>query len=137
MALTAQQRIRLQELLLKREALYARVYQTEQKIHQVFGETYPLTPPPIDLPSANRQKTKPKRAAKKKSAPPRIRNLIKGETAYRVRYGGATDATEETHTDRKSIEVLLRIPAVRSTIASIETIDSGGKLREFIFPPTD
>ncbi len=128
MALTTQQRIRLQELLLQREALYARVSQIEARIHHIFGAEYPLPPPPVDVAPSGAQATKSKKPAPKaKLASPQLRALEPGETAYRVRFTEESGAADEIHQDKRSLAGFLDTPVGRQMIESIETLDAEGK----------
>jgi len=133
MALTTQQRIRLQELLLQREALYARVHAIESEVHRIFGAEYPLPPPPVEVATPGAKK-KSKKKPRKQDPPPKVRSLQDGETAYRVRFREESGAGEETHTDRKAIETLLQSPLADTLIETVETIGPDGEARERLFP---
>jgi len=126
MALTTQQRIRLQELLLQREALYARVHAIETQIHRTFGAEYPLPPPGAQ----NQKKKNPPR----KTSPPKIRPLADEETAYRIRFHEASATADEIHIDHKAIERLLQSPLAEEWIATIETLRADGKVAQRLFP---
>ncbi|WP_309400359.1 hypothetical protein [Cerasicoccus maritimus] len=134
MALTTQQRIKLQELLLQREALYARIAQTEAQINEILGDEYPLPPPPVEV----AQYGKPKKAAKKKkpskAAAIRLRALEGQETAYRICYQASANMADEAHEDRKAITSYLEAPMAAHLIERIETIDATGAALDSIFP---
>jgi len=133
MALTTQQRIRLQELLLQREALYARVHAIETQIHRTFGAEYPLPPPPVEVAAPGAQNQK-KKNPPRKTSPPKIRPLADEETAYRIRFHEASATADEIHIDHKAIERLLQSPLAEEWIATIETLRADGKVAQRLFP---
>ncbi|WP_309380341.1 hypothetical protein [Cerasicoccus frondis] len=135
MALTTQQRIELQELLLQREALYARIARIEAQIEGIFGEDYPLPPPPVEVAECG----KPKKAAKKKKPAKalaiRLRPLEGLEVAYRICYAASSYIADEIHGDRKAIASYLEAPMAVHLIERIETIDAQGEPIEAVFLP--
>ncbi|WP_269537979.1 hypothetical protein [Cerasicoccus fimbriatus] len=137
MALTTQQRIQLQELLLQREALYARIARTEAKIHEIFGEEYPLPPPDVDVATPGKKPSKAKKKAARASGV-RIRTLDPGETGYQVTFSAEGGGHTETHHDRKTITGFVESPLLR-LITRVETVDSDGSVVETLYtaPPSD
>lgn len=136
MALTAQQRIALQELLLQREALYARVHAIETEINEIFGDTYPLPPPDVDVaqPGVKRKPATSPKSKPSKAKPSRLRPLETKEKAYRVRYQEDSGVADEIHTDRKAVDALLQSPLTQTMLRSVETIDEQGSVQEILFP---
>lgn len=132
MPLSTHKRIALEELLLRREALYARVHAIESEVNRIFGDQYPLPPPPVEVATAV-TKRKPLKAASQ-SSPFRLRELSTDESAYRVRYQPGAGATHELHTDRKAVEALLQSPMASALVQSIETVGAEGHVRAIIYP---
>jgi len=122
--------IRLNQLLLEREAQFVRVHDLEQAAAQILGEPYPFTRPA--LPSDTRRKSRPgpRTAA---SARDTLRRLEDGETAYRVTYRhGARECSEE-HDDLEALRTLVAAQGSRLTISRIETLRADGTTAAVVF----
>lgn len=134
MALNTQQRLVVENLLLQREALYARVYAIEQQINALLGDEYPFPEPPepvaVGAPKAQKAKKKAKATT---PAAPKLRPLEGPETAYRVQFQQASTQPPEVHVDRKSLQALLQSDTGLSMIAAIETLDAEGETVERIY----
>ncbi len=132
--------MRVDRLLLAREAELARIHAIEGEIESILGQPYPFDPPPAGLPSLARRKTrkrpaarKAKRASAAQAAPP-VRPLRPGETAYRVTFTGADDTPHiETHYDAEALGAFLA--ALAPAVLRIETVDAEGGTVEAIIPP--
>ena len=135
MDISTQQRIELEHLLLQREGAYARVHQAEAEIHKIFGEEFPLPPPPEDVATGpvTKKKTRKKRVAAKKKAVPKIRTLDPDESAYRIIFLQEGSEVEEVHTDRKAIQNLFKTGAADEAVVRIETLDASGSTVEPIY----
>ena len=117
------QQIRLNQLLLEREARFVRIYACEQAAAKLLGEPYPFQRPV--LPSDQRGKRK---AAAKAGGAGRdlLRRLEAGETAYRVLYQHfGREATEE-HDDVEALRVLRASQTPQLQVQRVETIDAAG-----------
>jgi hypothetical protein len=118
---TAQQ-IRLNQLLLEREALFVRIHACEQGAAKLLGEPYPFERPP--LPSDQRGKRK----AAKAGGPGRdaLRRLESGEVAYRVVYQNFGREVTEEHDAVEALRVLLASQTAQLQVVRVETIDAAG-----------
>src|SRR5688572_13041526 len=97
------QQLRLNQLLLEREAQFVRVYDLEQAAAQILGEPYPFIKPP--LPSDQRRKP---RVASRPAGAARhgLRPLEEGETMYRVTYRHLERELTEEHDDFSALRSL-------------------------------
>ena len=127
--------IRINALLLEREALFLRVHEIEHAASAILGEPYPFERPA--LPSDQRSKRKPaKRAAaggvKEKS---KLRKLdeTSGETAYRVTYRQQGQERSETHDIADGINTLLAAQSAQLQVLLIETVDAEGAVVAVLF----
>lgn len=118
---TAQQ-IRLNQLLLEREALFVRIHACEQAAAKLLGEPYPFERPP--LPSDQRGKRK----ATKAGGPGRdaLRRLEPGEVAYRVVYQNFGREVTEEHDEVEALRILLASQTAQLRVVRVETIDAAG-----------
>ncbi|MBC2594127.1 hypothetical protein H5P28_07610 [Ruficoccus amylovorans] len=138
MALSPQQQIQLEHLLLQREAAYARVYALEVAVTEIFGDEFPFpaSPEPVAASSQGRKKAPPKGKGASTAARPtalKIRPLEPGESAYRVEFSQGNVRLKELHLDRKSLQALLQSEAGESSLQRIETVDADSKLLEVIY----
>lgn len=135
--LAAESQIRINTLLLEREALFVRVHELENAAHAIFGEPFPFIRPL--LPSD--QRSKKKRSAKTAAGETRIklRKLEADESAYRLIYrqGGVTLTEQHAHPD--ALNTLLASQGAHLQVQSIETLDQAGAPQALLFgtPPTD
>lgn len=127
----AESQIRINTLLLEREALFVRVHELEGAIDAIFGEPFPHTRPP--LPSDQRSKKKRKAKAKAADSRIKLRKLDEGETAYRLIYqqGGVT--LTEQHDNADALNTLLAAQGDHLKVRSIETIDHTGTPLALLF----
>jgi hypothetical protein len=119
---TAQQ-IRLNQLLLEREALFVRIHACEQAAAKLLGEPYPFERPV--LPSDQRGKRRP---AAKPGGTGRelLRRLEPGEVAFRVVYQNSGRELIEEHDDVEALRVLLASQTAQLRVVRLETIDAAG-----------
>ncbi len=118
---TAQQ-IRLNQLLLEREALFVRVHACEQAAAKLLGEPYPFERPP--LPSDQRGKRK----AAKTGGVGRdaLRRLEPGEVAYRVVYQNFGREVTEEHDEVEALRILLASQTAQLQVVRVEAVDAAG-----------
>lgn len=127
----AESQIRINTLLLEREALFVHVHKLEGAIDRIFGETFPYTRPP--LPSDKRSKKKHKAKAKAAKTAIKLRKLDAGESAYRLIYqqGGVT--LTEQHDNPDALNTLLAAQGDHLKVRSIETLDQTGTPQALLF----
>ncbi|RRK01321.1 hypothetical protein Ga0100231_000410 [Opitutaceae bacterium TAV4] len=127
--------IRINELLLAREAQFVRVYDLETQINTLLGgDPYPFTRPL--LPSDQRRKPGKKSPLRvHPDALPSVRQLDPGagETAYRVTYTQHGKTVTEDHDLPDALRTLLASQGAQLRILRIETLDATGATREVIF----
>lgn len=125
--------IRLNQLLLEREAQFVRVHSLEQAAAKILGEPYPFTRPA--LPSDVRRKAKP--APRGATAGLReqlqLRRLEETETAYRVTYRQAERVVTEEHDAFEAVRTLLSSQTARLEVQKIETLDTTGAVKAVLF----
>jgi hypothetical protein len=123
--------IRINALLLEREALFVRIHEIERAASALLREPYPFTRPP--LPSDVRGKRKP--AAR---SPARqeggftakdLRKLEPGETAYRVTYRQFGQTRVETHESVEALRTLLAAQSAQLKVLALETVDADGVVK--------
>ncbi len=120
---TAQQ-IRINALLLEREALFVRVHACEQAAAKLLGEPYPWERPV--LPSDQRAKRKAGGAKGGGAARDSLRRLEPGEVAYRVTYQTFGREVGEEHEDVEALRVLLASQTAHLQVRRVETLDATG-----------
>ena len=129
----AESQIRINTLLLEREALFLRVHDLEQAVDAIFGEPFPFTRPA--LPSDHRSK-KPGKKAKPAAAAPaalKLRKLEAPETAYRVTYRQGDQVHTEEHDTPDALHTLLAAQGRQLEVRSIETLDQSGTPQARLF----
>jgi hypothetical protein len=127
----AESQIRINTLLLEREALFLRVHELEHAISTLFGEPYPFIRP--SLPSDTRLKSKAKPRKSTTEAPIKLRKLAEGEVAYRVTYLDHGDEKTEEHDTPDPLQTLLATQSKTLQVKSIETIDQTGTAVEPLY----
>src|SRR6218665_324093 len=101
--MSADSQIRINALLLQREALFVRIHEIEGAVSALLREPYPFTRPA--LPSDQRVKRKaPARAA---AAKDKLRKLESDEAGYRVTYRQQGQVRVETHDSPDALRTLL------------------------------
>lgn len=127
----AESQIRINTLLLEREALFTRVHALEAAAAAIFGEPYPFSRPA--LPSD--QRSKKKRPAKTKDAESKIklRKLEEGETAYRLIYRQGNKLLTEQHDSPEVFTTLLAVQGPQLQVLSVETLDGHGTPQALLF----
>lgn len=129
----AESQIRINTLLLEREALFLRVHDLEAQAAAIFGEPFPFTRPALPSDKRSKKKRKP---AKAKTAEPKIkiRKLEDGETAYRVTYRqGEAELTEQYDTP-DPLTTLLATQSSDLEVQIIETLDETGTPKTQLYP---
>lgn len=134
--------IRINELLLAREAQFVRVHDLESRINDILGgDPYPFARPA--LPSDQRRKPARKSASRATSAagakgrageaqrvlPPQIRRLNpdSGEVSYRVTYEQFGKAVTEIHDQPDALRTLLASQGANLRVLRIEAINAQGE----------
>lgn len=121
----AESQIRINTLLLEREALFLRVHDLEARAAAIFGEPFPFTRPALPSDKRSKKKRKP---AKTKPAEPKIkiRKLEHGETTYRVTYRHGEEKFTEQYDTPEPLTTLLATQSSDLQVQSIETLDEAG-----------
>ncbi len=137
--LTRDQQIRVNALLLEREALFLRIHEIERSIAAIFGDGYPLPRPPLpsDAPRGGKRKPKPRPAATTAESPARpasVRRLEESESAYRVTYQFFGRTITEDHRDPDALRSFLAAQGETTQIQRIETLDATGTPAATLFP---
>jgi hypothetical protein len=113
--------LRLNQLLLEREALFVQVHDLEQAAARLLGEPYPFIKPP--LPSDLRRK--PKAATRPSSAARSgLRPLEEGETVFRVTYRHRDREVTEEHDDLSALRSLWAAQGARLSVLRVETLSA-------------
>lgn len=120
--MTPASQIRINALLLEREALWVRVHELEAAAAAIFGAPYPFTRP--ELPSDQRGKRKSGGRVAGAKATVRLRKLEPGEAGYRVTYRQRGAAGCETHDDVEAIHTLLAAQGANLTVERVVTVDA-------------
>ncbi|EIP97781.1 hypothetical protein OpiT1DRAFT_02229 [Opitutaceae bacterium TAV1] len=121
------QQIRINALLLEREALFVRVHDLERAAAKILGEEYPFTRPL--LPSDVKAKTRPKKKPARAPATDPLRKLEPGETAWRVTWTHAGQEYQETHDNADALRTLLASQGGQLRVTRLETVDAAGDTR--------
>jgi hypothetical protein len=121
---TTAQRIRVNQLLLEREACFARVYECEQAVAQLLGEPYAWERPV--LPSDQRAKRKPGVGKGGGAAREILRRLEPGEAKFRVTYQNLGREAVEEHEDVEALRGLLASQTARLQVLRVETVAADG-----------
>lgn len=129
--MTTAQQIRVNALLLEREALLVRIHACETAAARLLGEPYPFERPA--LPSDQRTKRKP--AAPKGGGAPRdgLRRLEPGEAAFRVTYRQRAQEATEEHESLDALRVLQAGQTETLQVRRIETLDAAGAVAAVLF----
>jgi len=122
----AESQIRINTLLLEREALFVRIHEIERAASTLLREPYPFTRPP--LPSDQRGKRKPTSRSTHASGKDKLRKLEPGETAYRVTYRQLGQTRTETHDSPDALRTLLASQSAQLHVLAIETLDARGEV---------
>ncbi len=123
--MSADSQIRINALLLQREALFVRVHEIEGAVSKLLREPYPFTRPA--LPSDQRGKKKfLARTTSTTSAKDKLRKLEPDETGYRVTYRQQGQIRVETHDSPDALRTLLAAQSAQLEVQLIETVDSAG-----------
>lgn len=124
------QQLRLNQLLLEREAQFVRVYDLEQAAARILGEPYPFSRPP--LPSDQRRKTK---TSSRSSAGTRhgLRPLEEGETMFRITYRHFEREFIEEHDTLPALRTLCAAQGARLVILRIETLGPDDAVKALLY----
>ena len=124
--MSADSPIRINALLLQREALFVRIHEIEQSVSALLRESYPFTRPA--LPSDQRAKRKaPGRPAA--VAKDKLRKLESDETGYRVTYRQQGQIRVEIHDSPDALRTLLAAQGAQLEVLSLETLGSDGAVK--------
>jgi len=131
--MSADSQIRINALLLQREALFVRIHEIEQSVSALLREPYPFTRP--SLPSDQRAKRKaPGRPAA--VAKDKLRKLEPDETGYRVTYRQQGQVRVEIHDSPDALRTLLAAQGAQLEVQLIETVDSTGTTKAVLVVKT-
>ncbi len=132
--MTTAQQIRVNALLLEREALLVRIHACETAAARLLGEPYPFERPA--LPSDQRAKRKP--AGAKSGGAPRdgLRRLESGEAAFRVTYRQRGQEVTEEHESPDALRVLQASQTEALQVRRIETLDPTGAVKAVLLEVT-
>ena len=125
--MSADSQIRINALLLQREALFVRVHEIEGAVSKLLREPYPFTRPA--LPSDQRVKRKTPVRTAVASAKDKLRKLEPDETGYRVTYRQQGQIRVETHDSSDALRTLLAAQNAQLEVQLIETVDSTGTVK--------
>lgn len=123
--------IRINALLLEREALFVRIHEIERAASALLREPYPFTRPA--LPSDQRGKRKSAGRGIPAGARDRLRKLEPAEIAYRVTYRQQGQVRVETHDSFDALRTLLAAQGAQLEVQAIETVDSAGTTQAVLF----
>lgn len=129
---TTAQQIRLHQLLLEREALFARIHACEQEASRLLGEPYPFTRPALPSDGRGRRKTaavRPVPGPFPVGGRDPVRRLEEGEVAFRVTYRHLGRELCEEHTDAAGLRTLLACQTPQLQVLRLETLDAAGAVR--------
>ncbi len=124
--MTTAQRIRVNQLLLEREAWFARIYECEQAVAQLLGEPYAWERP--GLPSDQRGKRKPGAGKAGGAGREVLRRLEPGEVKFRVTYRNFGREVVEEHEDVEALRGLLASQTARLQVLRVETVAADGAM---------
>jgi hypothetical protein len=130
--MSADSQIRINALLLEREALFVRIHEIEQAAAALLREPYPFIRPA--LPSDQRIRRKPSVRGAQAGAKGKIRNLEGDETAYRVTYRQLGQTRVETHDSADALRTLLAAQGAQLQVQTIETLDAAGAVIAVLHP---
>lgn len=131
--MSADSQIRINALLLQREALFVRIHEIERSVSALLREPYPFTRPA--LPSDQRAKRKaPGRPAA--VAKDKLRKLEPDETGYRVTYRQQGQVRVEIHDAPDALRTLLAAQGAQLEVQLIETVDSTGTTKAVLLGKT-
>lgn len=129
--MSADSQIRINALLLQREALFVRVHEIEAAVSRLLREPYPFTRPA--LPSDQRVKRKAPARPATAGAKDKLRKLEPDESAYRVTYRQQGQVRVETHDSPDALRTLLSAQTAHLEVRMIETVDAAGTTKAVLF----
>lgn len=122
--MSSDSQIRVNALLLQREALFVRIHEIEGAVSTLLREPYPFTRPA--LPSDRRVKRKAPARAAATGAKDKLRKLEPDEAGYRVTYRQQGQVRVETHDSPDALRTLLAAQGAQLEVRLIETVDGAG-----------
>ncbi len=125
--------LRLNELLLEREAQFVRVYDLEQAAAKLLGEPYPFSKPVLPSDGKGKRKVAVPRSGLVAGSRDRLRRLEDGEVAYRVTYRQFDQIVSEEHDELDAIRTLFASQGAQLQVVRVETLDAVGAVRTVIF----
>lgn len=132
--MTTSQQIRIHELLLEREALFARIHACEREASRLLGEPYPFVRPVLPSDQKARKKSGAARNAASGSAGrDPLRRLEPGERRYRVTYRSLGREMREEHEELDSLRLLMACQTEQTRVLTIETLDAAGARIALLF----
>lgn len=131
--MTTSQQLRINELLLEREALFARIHACEREAARLLGEPYPFVRPALPSDQKARKRPGAARASGGSASRDPLRRLEPGEVRYRVAYRHLGREVCEEHEDLDALRLLLACQTEQSRVLRIETLDAAGARLELLF----
>jgi hypothetical protein len=122
--------IRVNELLLEREAQFVRVYDLEQAAAKILGEPYPFTKPPLPSDQRRKAKSAPRAAAAARES---LRRLEDGEAVFRISYRHSQRECVEEHDNLDALRALVAAQGARLVVDRIETLRADGTVAAVLF----
>ena len=119
--------IRINALLLEREALFVRIHEIERAASVLLREPYPFTRPV--LPSDQRVKRKSVPRGPQAIAKTQFRKLESDEVSYRVTYRQLGQVRVEIHDSPDALRTLLAAQGAQLHVQLIETLDADGNVK--------
>lgn len=127
--------VKINALLMQREAAFVRIWEIEQRLQQILGQPFPVTVPG-DLPSRQPPR-KANAKARATEARPRIRSLLReGETAWLITYRHRGEIHQRLETSADTLRDLPSIDTPFLHILRIDTVcvtDTGHDVIETLF----
>ncbi|MDF3055856.1 MAG: hypothetical protein K0R17_71 [Rariglobus sp.] len=119
--------IRINALLLEREALFVRIHEIERATSALLREPYPFTRP--TLPSDQRVKRRSTAPGASPGTKEKLRKLEDDELVYRVTYRQLGQTRVETHDSPDALRTLLAAQGAQLQVQMIETLDAAGTVK--------
>ena len=117
--MTPKDHIRLNELLLKRQELFARIYEAEKQISEISQGHFKIPPVPVELSSSQKRPAKKKLA---KAAKEKIPSLPHKKAFYLIFSG---DTRHEIYESRAAITARLKLQSIPITARATAEFQDG------------
>ena len=125
--------IRLNQLLLEREAQFVRVYDLEQAAAKLLGEPYPFSRPVLPSDGARGKRKAVPTPRGQSGTLSRLRRLEADEAAYRVTYRQFGQTVTEEHEALEAIRTLVASQAAQLHVLEVATLGRDGGVKDVVF----